>query len=46
MKRKKSPLDTTLCNRGVWLIKVPNYLSEAWSGSEKGGVVGTMKIKR
>ncbi len=50
VKRKKPsvptvPLDTSLCNRGVWLVKVPNYLSNAWDKSEKGGIVGKMKIR-
>ncbi len=50
VKRKKPslpsiPLDTTYCNRGVWLVKVPNYLSEAWNESDKGDIVGTMNIK-
>lgn len=47
VKRKKPsvPLDTSQCNRGVWLVKVPNYLSEAWNESKTGEVVGTMKIR-
>ena len=47
VKRKKPsvPLDTSLCNRGVWLVKVPNYLSNAWNESEKGTIVGKMKIR-
>ena len=44
-KRKAQPLDTSHSSRGIWLVKVPNYLSEAWNRADKGKPVGTMRIR-
>jgi hypothetical protein len=29
-KRKGAPLDTTRAERGVWLVKVPQFLATQW----------------
>ena len=29
-KRKGAPLDTTRAERGVWLVKVPQFLAAQW----------------
>ena len=45
--KKKSPrrsFNTVHATRGVWLVKVPNYLSEAWRKAGKGENLGKMKI--
>ena len=45
--KKKSPrrsFNTVHATRGVWLVKVPNYLSEAWRNAGKGENLGKMKI--
>ena len=45
--KKKSPrrtFNTVHATRGVWLVKVPNYLSEAWRKAGKGESLGKMKI--
>jgi transcription initiation factor TFIIF subunit beta len=41
--KKGKELDLAGASRGVWLIKVPNYLSEAWKRTSHSDV-GLMKI--
>ena len=38
-------VDLNAAHRGVWLVKVPKYLSEKW-GQMDGGEVGKLKITR
>ncbi|XP_076097115.1 general transcription factor IIF subunit 2-like isoform X2 [Mytilus galloprovincialis] len=38
-------VDLNAAGRGVWLVKVPKYLSEKWSHAD-GGEVGKLKITR
>ena len=45
-KASKTParaLDVTNATRGVWLVKVPNYLSTVWSKAPPGADLGIMK---
>ncbi|CAB3396606.1 unnamed protein product [Caenorhabditis bovis] len=42
-KRLLNDVDTEMAKRGVWLVKVPRYLSELWEANE-GNVVGKLKI--
>ena len=44
-KASKTPraLDVTNATRGVWLVKVPNYLSTVWSKAPPGANLGIMK---
>ncbi|CAI5452408.1 unnamed protein product [Caenorhabditis angaria] len=42
-KRLSNEVETELAKRGVWLVKVPRYLSELWEANE-GNVVGKLKI--
>lgn len=37
------PLDVTNASRGVWLIKVPNYLSDAWMKAGPNAELGVMR---
>ena len=37
------PLDVTRATREVWLVKVPNYLSDMWSKAEPGAELGVMR---
>ncbi|CAH1781963.1 unnamed protein product [Owenia fusiformis] len=39
-------LDLTASGRGVWLVKVPKYLSEKWSNTRGGSELGRLKISR
>jgi len=39
-------LELTSAARGVWLVKVPKYLSERWKKAGPGGEVGKLKITR
>lgn len=46
-KSKKSSareLDVACATKGVWLIKVPKYLSDAWGKAEAGSELGVMRI--
>ena len=43
-KQPARELDTTNATKGVWLIKVPNYLSDIWKEAEPNSDLGTMKI--
>uniref|UniRef100_A0A1I7T6B1 General transcription factor IIF subunit 2 n=1 Tax=Caenorhabditis tropicalis TaxID=1561998 RepID=A0A1I7T6B1_9PELO len=42
-KRFDNDVDCELAKRGIWLVKVPRYLSELWDANE-GGVVGKLQI--
>lgn len=44
--RTKKKLDTALATRGVWLLKVPNYLAESWSDCPGHQELGVMTIRR
>ncbi|KAL5004847.1 hypothetical protein ScPMuIL_018303 [Solemya velum] len=39
-------LDLGAAGRGVWLVKVPKYLSEKWKNSKGNGEVGELNITR
>ncbi|XP_055954247.1 general transcription factor IIF subunit 2 isoform X2 [Patella vulgata] len=39
-------VDTAAAGRGVWLVKVPKYLSEIWRESTPNSDVGKLKITR
>lgn len=39
-------LDLTGAARGVWLVKVPKYLSERWMEAEGTGEVGKLRINK
>lgn len=39
-------LDTAQAARGLWLVKVPNYLSEAWEKAGQDDCVGVLKVTR
>lgn len=43
-KREWRKLDTTAAAEGVWLVKVPNYLSQAWSKSSPDQLLGTLTV--
>lgn len=46
-KSKKSSsreLDVTNATRGIWLVKVPNYLADAWEGASPDSELGRIKI--
>ncbi|XP_062521525.1 general transcription factor IIF subunit 2-like isoform X2 [Corticium candelabrum] len=38
-------LDCSRANQGVWLLKVPNYVKEAWERAGEDGNVGIITIK-
>jgi transcription initiation factor TFIIF subunit beta len=42
-KSPARPLDVTRATREVWLVKVPNYLSNMWSKAEPGADLGVMR---
>lgn len=37
-------LDVTNARKGIWLVKVPNYLADAWKDAEPDSELGRMKI--
>ncbi|ESO85140.1 hypothetical protein LOTGIDRAFT_176078, partial [Lottia gigantea] len=39
-------VDTAAAGRGVWLVKVPKYLSEIWKESPPNSDVGKLKITK
>lgn len=46
-KSKKVPareLDISNATRGIWLVKVPNYLADVWKDAEPDSELGTIKI--
>ncbi len=48
-KRKKpsdKDLDLNNANRGVWLVKVPKYISDRWESSTDGAELGQLRIAR
>lgn len=44
VKKESRTLDISYANRGVWLVKVPNYVSEAWKKVEPHKELGKMRI--
>ena len=42
-KVSATPLDVTNAARGVWLVKVPNYLSDIWRKAGPSTELGTMR---
>ena len=42
-KSPARPLDVSKATREVWLVKVPNYLSDIWSKAEPGADLGVMR---
>ena len=45
-KRDMRSLNTSHASRGVWLVKVPNYVSERWKKAKKDQELGKMRITR
>lgn len=47
-KKKLSDKDLDLSNttRGVWLVKVPNYIADRWKECNSQEEVGKLKITR
>lgn len=45
-KRAARELDVSGATRGVWLIKVPKYLSETWLAARAKAELGTMRISK
>ena len=48
-KSKKTPareLNTANATRGVWLVKVPNYLAEAWKDAQADSELGKLRLAR
>lgn len=47
-KKKLSDKDLDLSNttRGVWLVKVPNYIADRWKECKGQEEVGKLKIAR
>ena len=43
-KQPVRELDTSNATKGVWLIKVPNYLSDVWREADPNSDLGMMKI--
>ena len=43
-KQSARELDTSNATKGVWLIKVPNYLSDMWKEAEPNSDLGLMRI--
>ena len=43
-KQPARELDTSNATKGVWLIKVPNYLSDLWKEAEPNSDLGLMRI--
>ena len=42
-KQSGRSLDVSRATREVWLVKVPNYLSDVWSKAEPGADLGVMR---
>ncbi|XP_033637734.1 general transcription factor IIF subunit 2-like [Asterias rubens] len=40
----KSTLDLSGCNNGLWLVKVPKYISERWEKADSSREIGHLKI--
>ena len=36
--------DVANAKRGVWLVKVPNYLADAWKGAGPDAELGKLKL--
>ncbi len=45
-KPSDKEVDLSNCNRGVWLVKVPKYISERWEAGGGGKDVGKLQIIR
>lgn len=45
-KRESRSLDTSNATRGVWLVKVPNYISESWKKAQNDQELGRMRISK
>ena len=46
-KSKKVPareLDVSNATRGIWLVKVPNYLADVWEDAEPDSELGKVKL--
>ena len=43
-KQPARELDTANATKGVWLVKVPNYLSDVWKEAEPNSDLGIMRI--
>lgn len=45
-RKNQKVLDTSHATRGVWLVKVPNYLSESWKKASESQELGKMRISK
>ena len=43
-KQPARELNISNATKGVWLIKVPNYLSDVWKEAEPNSDLGVMRI--
>uniref|UniRef100_A0A0B6Z555 TFIIF beta subunit N-terminal domain-containing protein n=1 Tax=Arion vulgaris TaxID=1028688 RepID=A0A0B6Z555_9EUPU len=46
MAHEAKDVDFSAAGRGVWLVKVPKYLSEQWKMCPNGTEVGKLKIPK
>ena len=44
--KNKGDVELTHTNRGVWLVKVPKYISDRWEKAAANTEVGKLKIKK
>ena len=44
--KHKGDVELTHTNRGVWLVKVPKYISDRWEKAAANTEVGKLKIKK
>ena len=44
--KNKGDVELTHTNRGVWLVKVPKYISDRWEKAPANTEVGKLKIKK
>ncbi|XP_038051037.1 general transcription factor IIF subunit 2-like [Patiria miniata] len=40
----KATIDISGCNNGLWLVKVPKYISERWEKADDSGEIGKIKV--
>lgn len=49
-KAKRGPgvqpreLDVTNAEKSVWLVKIPNYMADAWENAEPDSELGRIKV--
>lgn len=45
-KKEARVFDTSHAKRDIWLVKVPNYISEAWKNAGPYDHLGKMRIAK